>query len=145
MLFERLLTSLLFGIIKNKIPLYVKRFLWRAQENTKTYSGSGDEIKNENRPHEFGDATDGSAKNKLEGNPFTGLIFTYILPRPRPKMKGGVYMEKKVLTVKEFMQIMGISRSAAYQMIAAGRVQVIRLNHKILIPSVWVEKLLRGE
>lgn len=54
-------------------------------------------------------------------------------------------MEKKVITVKEFIQAMGISRSAAYKMIAAGQVQIIRLNHKILIPVVWVEKLLRGE
>ena len=54
-------------------------------------------------------------------------------------------MEKQVFTVKEFIQTLGISRSAAYKMIAAGRVQTIRLNHKILIPAVWVEKLLRGE
>ena len=54
-------------------------------------------------------------------------------------------MEKQVFTVKEFIQTLGISRSAAYKMIAAGRVQTIRLNHKISIPAVWVEKLLRGE
>ena len=54
-------------------------------------------------------------------------------------------MEKQVFTVKEFIQTLGISRSAAYKMIAAGREQTIRQNHHIWIPAVWVEKLLRGE
>ena len=49
-------------------------------------------------------------------------------------------MAKEFYTVKEIMQIMGISRALAYKLMD-GEIPVIRLGRKILIPGWWVRKL----
>lgn len=49
-------------------------------------------------------------------------------------------MEKDFFTVKEIMELLGLSRSLAYKLIG-NEIPVIRLGRKILIPGWWVRKL----
>jgi len=51
-------------------------------------------------------------------------------------------LDKKLMTVKDFMAITGISRSFAYKLIKTGRINSVSLGRKILIPVSAVEQLL---
>lgn len=58
---------------------------------------------------------------------------------------GSLQTEKSVLTVKEVMADLGMSRNAIYEAIAAKQIPSIRIGRKILIPRVAYERFLRGE
>jgi excisionase family DNA binding protein len=63
------------------------------------------------------------------------------LPVENRKVKGGVsVIAKDFYTVKEIMQIMGISRALAYKLMD-GEIPVIRMGRKILIPGWYIRKL----
>lgn len=49
-------------------------------------------------------------------------------------------MAKDFFTVKEIMQIMGLSRAHAYKLLG-NEIPVIRLGRKILIPGWFIRKL----
>lgn len=49
-------------------------------------------------------------------------------------------MAKDFFTVKEIMELMGLSRAHAYKLIGS-EIPVIRLGRKILIPGWYVRKL----
>ena len=49
-------------------------------------------------------------------------------------------MEMQFYTVKEIMQIMGLSRAHAYKLLG-NEIPVIRLGRKILIPGWYIRKL----
>ena len=49
-------------------------------------------------------------------------------------------MSKDFFTVKEIMQIMGLSRSHVYKLLG-NEIPVIRLGRKILVPSWYIRKL----
>ena len=49
-------------------------------------------------------------------------------------------MAKDFFTVKEIMELMGLSRAHAYKMLGS-EIPVIRLGRKILIPGWFVRKL----
>lgn len=49
-------------------------------------------------------------------------------------------MAKDFYTVKEIMQIMGISRALAYKLMD-GEIPTVRLGRKILIPGWYIRKL----
>jgi len=46
------------------------------------------------------------------------------------------------LTVNEAAHLLGISRGLAYELARCGRLPVIRLGRRILIPRVALEKML---
>ena len=50
-------------------------------------------------------------------------------------------MEKDFFTVRELMDITGISRALAYALIARGEVATVRLGKRILIPAWYIRKL----
>ena len=49
-------------------------------------------------------------------------------------------MEMQFYTVKEIMQIMGLSRAHAYKLLG-NEIPVIRMGRKILVPGWYVRKL----
>ena len=49
-------------------------------------------------------------------------------------------MAKDFFTVKEIMQIMGLSRAHAYKLLG-NEIPVIRLGRKILVPGWYIRKL----
>jgi len=50
--------------------------------------------------------------------------------------------ERLTLTVNEAAHLLGISRGLAYELARCGRLPVIRLGRRILIPRVALEKML---
>ena len=53
--------------------------------------------------------------------------------------------DKKTLTVAEAMAVLGISRTLAYRLIKDGKLPVIRLGKRVLIPVSALEKILTAE
>jgi excisionase family DNA binding protein len=51
-------------------------------------------------------------------------------------------MERLTLTIEEVAQMLGCGRSLAYDMARDGRLPVLRLGRKMVVPRVAVEKLL---
>ena len=49
-------------------------------------------------------------------------------------------MTKEFFSVKEIMQIMGISRALAYKLLD-GEIPTIRLGRKVLIPGWFIRKI----
>ena len=58
--------------------------------------------------------------------------------------EGNKVSERKrlTLTVNEAAHLLGISRGLAYELARCGRLPVIRLGRRILIPRVALEKML---
>jgi len=51
--------------------------------------------------------------------------------------------EKRLcITIPEAAMMLGISRNHAYEMVKQGKLPVIRLGKRILIPKVQLEKML---
>ena len=50
--------------------------------------------------------------------------------------------DRLTLTVEEVAHLLGISRGLAYELARCGKLPVIRLGHRILIPRVALEKML---
>ena len=50
--------------------------------------------------------------------------------------------EKLVLSVKETSELLGLSLSNTYDLVAAGWIKSIRLRGRILIPKVAVDEML---
>ena len=53
--------------------------------------------------------------------------------------------DKKTLTVAEAIAVLGISRTLAYRLIKDGKLPVIRLGKRVLIPVSALEKILTAE
>ena len=53
--------------------------------------------------------------------------------------------DKKTLTGAEAMAVLGISRTLAYRLIKDGKLPVIRLGKRVLIPVSALEKILTAE
>ena len=53
-------------------------------------------------------------------------------------------MEKQMMSVKDFMAAVGVSRSFAYKLIREGEVPIVRLGRRALIPRWFVEKIVNG-
>jgi excisionase family DNA binding protein len=52
-------------------------------------------------------------------------------------------LERQTLTVQEAGNILGISRSTAYEAVRRGELPVIRIGRRLVIPRVAVERLLK--
>ena len=48
------------------------------------------------------------------------------------------------LSVEEAAELLGISRSLAYELAARGEIPVLRLGRRIVIPRAGLERLLNG-
>ncbi len=55
----------------------------------------------------------------------------------------GGHIERQTLTVQEAGDILGISRSTAYEAVRRGELPVIRIGRRLVIPRVAVERLLK--
>lgn len=51
-------------------------------------------------------------------------------------------VHKRTVSVSEFADMVGISRSLAYQLVAESRVRSVRINRRIVIPLSAVELFL---
>ncbi|MHB1536648.1 MAG: helix-turn-helix domain-containing protein [Acidimicrobiales bacterium] len=58
------------------------------------------------------------------------------------QMGGHLGAEKAVLRVPEAADLLGISRSHAYELIADGKLPAIRLGRRIIVPVDAIERLL---
>jgi len=54
-------------------------------------------------------------------------------------------VSKRVLSVAEFAEALGLSRGLADRVIRENRVRSLRLGRRILIPSSELDRLLAGE
>jgi len=52
---------------------------------------------------------------------------------------------RRVFSVPESAEILGISRSTAYELVGAGKLRSIRLGRRILVPMRAIEALIEGE
>ncbi|MEC1721965.1 helix-turn-helix domain-containing protein [Schinkia azotoformans] len=52
---------------------------------------------------------------------------------------------KDVLTVKDIMEFLGISRAEAYELVNSGEFHTVRVGTRILIPKISIQKWLEGE
>ncbi|EKN68094.1 helix-turn-helix domain-containing protein [Schinkia azotoformans] len=52
---------------------------------------------------------------------------------------------KDVLTVKDIMEFLGISRAKAYELVNSGEFHTVRVGTRILIPKISIQKWLEGE
>ena len=50
-------------------------------------------------------------------------------------------MAKDFFTVKEIMELLGLSRAHAYKLISEKEIPSIRLGHKVIVPGWYVRKL----
>ncbi len=57
-------------------------------------------------------------------------------------MAGEVIIRKRTYSVSEFVKEIGISMTQTYRLIERGEIPVIRLGHRLFIPSWYVEQLL---
>ena len=51
---------------------------------------------------------------------------------------------RRTVSVAEFAQIVGISRSLAYELAAQGRVRAVRINSRIVIPHSAIDEFLES-
>ena len=54
-------------------------------------------------------------------------------------------MEKKVMSIREVSQALGIGRSLTFKLINSGEIQSIRLGRRILVPVSALEKITSGQ
>ena len=52
---------------------------------------------------------------------------------------------RRVLSVPEAAEVLGISRSTAYELVAAGELRSFRLGRRVLVPLPAIEALIEGE
>ena len=50
--------------------------------------------------------------------------------------------ERATLTIPEVGRILGIGRQTAYEMARQGKIPVLRLGRKLLVPKVALERML---
>ena len=53
--------------------------------------------------------------------------------------------DQHVITVEEAAEILRISRNGAYEAVKRGEIPSIRIGRRVLIPSIALEKMLKGE
>ncbi len=59
---------------------------------------------------------------------------------PKSGSTGGA--DRAVLSVAEAAQVLGISRSHAYELVARGELPSLRLGRRVLIPSMALERIV---
>lgn len=50
--------------------------------------------------------------------------------------------ERLVLTVEEAGQVLGVGRATAYILVREGKIPIIRLQRRVLVPKAALEKML---
>ena len=53
--------------------------------------------------------------------------------------------EKLIYTVPQAGELLGISRGLAYQLAKEGKIPVIKLGKRLVVPKLALQKLLSGE
>jgi len=54
-------------------------------------------------------------------------------------------VERLTLTIPQAGKLLGISRGLAYQLAREGKIPVIRLGKRLVVPKLALQKLLSGE
>jgi excisionase family DNA binding protein len=54
-------------------------------------------------------------------------------------------MERSTMTVEEAAEVLGISRTSAYECVRRGELRAIRLGRRLVVPRLVVDQLLAGE
>lgn len=54
-------------------------------------------------------------------------------------------MERSTMTVEEAAEVLGISRTSAYECVRRGELRAVRLGRRLVVPRLVVEQLLTGE
>ena len=49
------------------------------------------------------------------------------------------------MTVEEAAEVLGISRTSAYECVRRGELRAVRLGRRLVVPRLVVEQLLTGE
>ena len=52
--------------------------------------------------------------------------------------------ERQTLTVEEAARVLGIGRGLAYELAREGRIPVVRLGRRVLVPRSGLEAMLRA-
>jgi excisionase family DNA binding protein len=55
-----------------------------------------------------------------------------------------VVVDRWTVTVEEAAQMLGISRSSAYECVRRGELRALRLGRRLVVPRVAIEELLGG-
>jgi len=55
-----------------------------------------------------------------------------------------VVMDRWTVTVEEAAQMLGISRSSAYECVRRGELRALRLGRRLVVPRAALEELLGG-
>ena len=54
-------------------------------------------------------------------------------------------MERGTFTVSEAAKYLGIGRNTAYELVAQGRLPVLRLGRRLVVPRAALEKMLEAQ
>lgn len=54
-------------------------------------------------------------------------------------------MERSTMTVEEAAEVLGISRTSAYECVRRGELRAVRLGRRLVVPRLVVEQMLTGE
>lgn len=65
--------------------------------------------------------------------------------RPVLNGTGEMRMERSTMTVEEAAEVLGISRTSAYECVRRGELRAVRLGRRLVVPRLVVEQLLTGE
>lgn len=76
----------------------------------------------------------------MEANDRTRNIGTENQPRVSPR--GMDHQDRRVWSVEEVAELLGISRAHAYELVARNEIPHLRLGRRIVVPKHVVEKLL---
>jgi excisionase family DNA binding protein len=58
---------------------------------------------------------------------------------------GEVRVERSTMTVDEAAEVLGISRTSAYECVRRGELRAIRLGRRLVVPRLVVDQLLAGD
>ncbi len=65
--------------------------------------------------------------------------------RPVLNGTGEMRMERSTMTVEEAAEVLGISRTSAYECVRRGELRAVRLGRRLVVPRLVVEQMLTGE
>ena len=54
-------------------------------------------------------------------------------------------LERRTYTVEEAAQILGISRSSAYEAVRKGEIPIIKIGKLLRVPAAQLDRLLNGK
>ena len=53
-------------------------------------------------------------------------------------------MERRIYTIEEAIQMLGLSRATVYKLVKEGKIPALRIGRRLVIPKAAFEKMLDG-